>query len=218
MNNRFVVWGLAFSVGLNLVLITMVSYHLSQGLWPAPPARVAARSPMTHTLTFRETDMTQLNLTPPQRRQFRRINQQWFIAEQKDKTQGEERIALMSTLLMQDDLSTTTLKPVYTEIRRHSDDFFVRLTSLIQDYRAVLTPRQRLLFNTMLQGRFEVLRQYARSKNLEYEKLITETIRREQQKDLKTPVTVPLEKKGKGRGRGPRAGLPPVSTPLPTAQ
>lgn len=178
MNNRFVVWGLAFSMGLNMVIIGMVISHLAQGSWTPPPSGTAVqpRSPATHVLQFNEN---RLMLSPVQRDQFRAIRERYFNEEKEAKATGVERIAKLSTALVRNDMTTATLRPIFREIRDHSDDFFRRLTQALQAYRSVLTPDQRIIFNQMLKERFAALQRFSRQRTSEYEQFITETIQRD---------------------------------------
>lgn len=182
MNNRFVVWGLAFSFGLNMVLVGMVASHLMQGSWTPPPKSAAAapRSPATHVLQFNEN---RLKLTALQREQFRIIREGYFNEEKQAKAQGVERIAKLSACLVRNETTTASLRPIFRDIRDHSDDFFRRLTRALQAYRAVLTPDQRVVFNQMLQERFAALQRFSRQRSFEYEQFITETIQRDRKLD-----------------------------------
>ena len=210
MNSRAIAWGLAFSAGLNLVLITMAATLFAQGSWQAPRARAEARTPMTDPMNFREADETRLKLTPAQRQQFRLIREKWFLDEQQAKGAGEARIARIGATLARDDGTTASLKPMFDEIREHSDDYFQRLTHVLQDYRAELTPRQRVIFNRMLRERFDALKQYTRQKNLEYKDRIAAMIQRERRKDQKQAGI--LEKKAAAKGAKKAV---PIPTPTP---
>lgn len=182
MNNRFVVWALAFSLGLNMVLVGMVTSHLMQGSWtpPAKSAAAAPRSPATHVLQFNEN---RLKLTTLQREQFRIIREGYFNEEKQAKAQGVDRIAKLSACLVRNETTTASLRPIFRDIRDHSDDFFRRLSRTLQAYRATLTPEQRVVFNQMLQERFAALQRFSRQRTFEYEQFITETIQRDRKLD-----------------------------------
>lgn len=206
MNNRLISWGLAFSAGLNLVLIVMIAQHLWQGSWATQQTQAAARSPLTHTLMF---DEKRLGLTAQQREQFQEIRNRWLGEERQAKADGVQRIKKISELLVRDDSTSITLAPIFAQIRSHSDDFFVRLTTLLEDYREVLNPQQRALFNKMLQERFDVLQSITQKKNSEYEQQVRATMTRDKRNAKKTanPKNNP-KTKGVKKAR-------PTATPQP---
>lgn len=181
---RMIIWALAFSLGLNIVLVGMVVSHLSQGAWTGPQAVAAPRfsSPATHVLQF---DEKRLKLTPEQRERFREIRDAWLESEKKAKETGVQRISRLSTLLVRDNATTQTLQPVFKDLRDHSDDFFVRLSQSIQAYRAALNPEQQVVFNQMLQERFNALQRFTRQRSSEFEQRILQAKARERKNENK---------------------------------
>lgn len=202
MNGRLITWCLAFSLGLNIVLVGMVLTHLAQGSWPTQPAAATpAASPATHVLQF---DEKRLKLSPEQREQFREIRDRWLNNEKKAKSAGVERIAKISEMLVRDNATTRTLQPVFREIREHSDDFFMRLTGALQEYRVTLTPEQRVTFNLMLQERFDSLKRFTRQQSFQFEQRIMQAKQRERKNEKKGNAQ--NEKKGKPDGKNERKG------------
>lgn len=182
MTNRLVIWALAFSLGLNIVLVGMVVSHMTKGPWTGQQAVAAPRlsSPATHVLQF---DEKRLKLTPEQRDRFREIRDEWLESEKKAKETGVQRISRLSTLLVRDNATTQTLQPVFRDLRDHSDDFFVRLSQSIQAYRAELDPGQRVVFNQMLQERFNALQRFTRQRSSEFEQRIWQAKQRERKNE-----------------------------------
>jgi hypothetical protein len=200
MSTRYLIWGLAFSVGLNLVMLGTVGYHLIEGVWTPARASMAPSSPITHALQF---DEKRLKLTPEQHESFQEIRERWTKGEQKAKREGEQRIKRLSALLVRDDMTTETLQPIFQEFSRHSDNFFVRLSGALQEYRAQLKPEQRAIFNTMLRERFDMLQRFVNRKNFEYEQRMTTMMMQQRKKGNKGGEKKPGDKKFEKKNNRP---------------
>lgn len=152
MKSPLMIWVLAFSLGLNLVFLAGTGVILYGVPKEAVHAAVSGKPPFTRVLQF---DEDRLKLTAEQRRKFKEIRERWERDEWQDRTASLDRINRLGGVLVQEEITTSTLRPLLREIRHHSDDFFVRLGRAIRECRAVLSPEQNKIFTQMLQERFE---------------------------------------------------------------
>ena len=156
MNPKLLIWILAFSLGLNMVLVGGAVFHFSRLPPPEPPEKHhdAGSPPFTRILRF---DEQRLTLTPSQRQKILAVRERWEQAEWRARGEAMQRMIRLGDLLVRDDLTTASLAPLFDDVRLHSSDFFSRLAQALREYRAVLDAKQNIIFTQLLQERINKL-------------------------------------------------------------
>ena len=164
MNSPKWIWLLAFSLGLNAVLIAAMALrktHRDEAyqIEPLPVKR-------EHLLVF---DEGRLNLSPEQRDLFAEIRRRWDEEEWNRRVVSIECMLQLAQRMARDDLSTETLKPHLIEIRDCSDAFYQRLVQALRRHRGVLDENQNELFTEVLAERYLKLKEVLEERKQAYQ-------------------------------------------------
>jgi hypothetical protein len=157
MNRRGWIWLLAFSLGLNAVL---VGGWLAARAWDETDRGGKHR----HGEDWMEVDMDRLTLTGDQRRQWTQIERRHALEEFRQHEKAAQRFDRLGALLLSDDLSTPTLQATLREMSGGMEGFILRRVGELRSKREILTPRQLEMLRGILQERIEQMRQDMRQK------------------------------------------------------
>lgn len=165
------VWVLAFSLGLNVMLVTMGVMNHNKA--DAQQTSQTAATQWTYTILF-PLDDPELKLTPEQTQKLRELRTRLDRDELQLNVQTADRVARWYQYLLTGNLTQEEIAPYIAESQQGSHDLMMRLVNSMNYHRAVLTPEQNRILTERLRTKFKELGVHSQNRLSNNKKRLTE--------------------------------------------
>ncbi len=167
--HRWIIWLLAFSLGLNVVLMVSGSGRLRGSLAAAEPETATAPASMDDKPAAErdrdrdrdrdrelfDLDDAELGLSAEQKKKILEIRRRMDVEDYQLRLDAAERMESLSRILAREDVTSGTLEPHLAAMSDRSESYMRRLARAIREQRTVLTPEQNEVLTRRLKKRFE---------------------------------------------------------------